>query len=53
MITGPLGSNIHVLHAGAGIVFELAAIDWNRCFLRVCLDPLRGLITLMLPSAPP
>ena len=48
--TGPLGSTIHVLHADAGTVAELAAIDWNRWFPRVCLDPVRGLITLMTPS---
>ena len=48
--TGPLGSRIHVLHADAGTVAELAAIDWSRPFSRVCLDPVRGLITLMTPS---
>ena len=47
---GPLGSTIHVLRADAGTVAELAAIDWNRHFRRVCLDPVRGLITLMSPS---
>ena len=50
MHTGPLGSTIHVLHADAGTVAELAAVDWNRCFPMVCLDPIRGLITLMAPS---
>ena len=50
MHTGPLGSTIHVLHADAGTITELAAIDWNRWFPRVCLDPVRGLITLMTPS---
>ncbi len=50
MHTGPLGSTIHVLHADAGTIAELAAIDWNRCFRRVCLDPVRGIITLMAPS---
>ena len=50
--TGPLGSTIHVLHADAETVTELAAIDWNRYFRRVCLDPVRGLITLMSPSHP-
>ena len=50
MHTGPLGSTIHVLRADAGTVVELAAIDWNRSFRRVCLDPVRGLITLMAPS---
>ena len=52
MHTGPLGSTIHVLRADAGTITELAAIDWNRCFRRVCLDPVRGLITLMVPSHP-
>ena len=50
--TGPLGSTIHVIRADAGTVAELAAIDWNRHFRRVCLDPVRGLITLMSPSHP-
>ena len=50
MHTGPLGSTIHVLRADAGTIAELAAIDWNRCFPRVCLDPVRGVITLMAPS---
>ena len=50
MHTGPLGSTIHVIRADAGTVAELAAIDWNRHFRRVCLDPVRGLITLMSPS---
>ena len=48
--TGPLGSTIHVLHADPQTVVELAAIDWNRAFPRVYLDPVRGLITLMAPS---
>ena len=48
--TGPLGSTIHVLRADAGTIAELAGIDWNRSFSRVCLDPIRGLITLMTPS---
>ena len=48
--TGPLGSTVHVLRADAGTVAELAAIDWNRHFPRVCLDPVRGLIALMSPS---
>ena len=52
MYTGPLGSTIHVLRADAGTIAELAAIDWNRYFRRVCLDPVRGLITLMTPSHP-
>ena len=50
MLTGPLGSTVHVLRADAGTVAELAAIDWNRRFRRVCLDPVRGIITLMAPS---
>ena len=50
--TGPLGSTIHVIRADAGTVAELAAIDWNRHFRRVCLDPVRGLVTLMSPSHP-
>ena len=48
--TGPLGSTVHVIHADADTVAELAAIDWSRHFRRVCLDPVRGLITLMSPS---
>ena len=52
MHTGPLGSIIHVLRADAGTIAELAAIDWNRHFRRVCLDPVRGIITLMAPSFP-
>ena len=52
MLTGPLGSTIHVIRADAGTVAELAAIDWNRHFRRVCLDPVRGLVTLMSPSYP-
>ena len=50
MHTGPLGSTVHVLRADAGTVAELAAIDWSRHFRRVCLDPVRGIITLMAPS---
>ena len=52
MHTGPLGSTIHVLRADAATITELAAVDWNRYFRRVCLDPVRGLITLMSPSHP-
>ena len=48
--TGPLGSTIHVLRADAETIVELAALDWNRRFRRVCLDPVRGVITLMSPS---
>ena len=47
---GPLGSTIHALHAAPDTIAELAAVDWNRHFRRVCLDPVRGLITLMAPS---
>ncbi len=50
MHTGPLGSTIHVLRADAGTIAELAAIDWTCRFRRVCLDPVRGVITLMAPS---
>ena len=50
MFTGPLGSTVHVLRADAGTIAELAAIDWNRRFRRVCLDPVRGVVTLMAPS---
>ena len=49
---GPLGSTVHVLRADADTIVELAAIDWSRHFRRVCLDPVRGLITLMSPSRP-
>ena len=50
MHTGALGSVIHVLRADPETVAELAAVDWNRHFRRVCLDPVRGVITLMAPS---
>ena len=50
MQTGPLGSTIHVLRADAETIVELAALDWNRPFRRVCLDPVRRVITLMSPS---
>ena len=52
MHTGPLGSTIHVLRADSGTIAELAAIDWNRHFRPVCLDPVRGIITLVVPSHP-
>ena len=52
MHTGPPGSTIHVLRADAGTIAELAAIDWNRRSRRVCLDPVRRIITLMTPSHP-
>ena len=48
--TGPLGSTLHVLRADAETVAVLAAVDWNRHFSLVCLDPVRGLITLMSAS---
>ena len=47
---GPLGSTIHTLHAGPDTIAALAAVDWSRHFRRVCLDPVRGLVTLMSPS---
>ena len=47
---GPLGSTFHVLRADPETVTALAAVDWSRSFRRVCLDPVRGLITLMAPS---
>ena len=50
MHAGPLGSTLHALRADAGTVAALAAVDWNRCFRRVRLDPVRGIITLMAPS---
>lgn len=50
MHTGPLGSTLHVLRADAATIAALAAVDWNRRFRRVCLDPLAGLVTLMSPS---
>ena len=51
MHVGPLGSTVHVLHADPGTIAGLAAVDWNRHFRRVCLDPVRGLIVLMTPSS--
>ena len=50
MHTGPLGSTVHVLRADAETVVALAGVDWSRHFRRVCLDPVRGVITLMSPS---
>ena len=50
--TGPLGSTVHILHADANTIAELAGVDWSRHFGRVCLDPVRGVITLMSPSRP-
>ena len=49
---GPLGSTIYALRADPETVEALAAVDWSRHFSRVCLDPVRGLITLMAPSFP-
>ena len=50
MHTGPLGSVIHVLRADPETVAALAAVDWNRHFRRVWLDPVRGIIALTAPS---
>ena len=50
MHEGPLGSTIHVLRADADTVAALAAVDWNRHFRRVRLDPVQGIVTLMSPS---
>ena len=50
MHVGPLGSTIHVLRADSETVAALAAVDWNRHFRRVCLDPVLGLVVLMAPS---
>ena len=50
MHTGALGSVIHVLRADPATVTELAAVDWNRHFRRVWLDPVLGIVTLMAPS---
>ena len=50
--TGPLGSTVHVLRADADTVAPLAAIEWSRFFRRVCLDPVRRVVTLMPPSPP-
>ena len=47
---GPLGSTIHCLRADAETVAAVAGVDWNERFRRVCLDPVRGIITLMAPS---
>ena len=47
---GPLGSTVHVLRADEDTVVALSAIDWSRHFRRVCLDPVRGVVTLMSPS---
>ena len=50
MHTGPLGSTFHILRADPETITALATVDWSRCFRRVCLDPVRGFITLMAPS---
>ena len=47
---GPLGSTVHVLHADPDTIAALATVDWSQCFSRVCLDPVRELVTLMAPS---
>ena len=47
---GPLGSTIHCLRADAETVAAVAGLDWNGRFRRVCLDPVRGVVTLMAPS---
>ena len=47
---GPLGSTIHCLRADPETVAAVAGLDWNERFRRVCLDPVRGVITLMTPS---
>ena len=47
---GPLGSTIHCLRADPETVAAVAGLDWNERFRRVCLDPVRGVITLMAPS---
>ena len=47
---GPLGSTIHRLRADPETVAAVAGLDWNDRFRRVCLDPVRGVITLMAPS---
>ena len=52
MHIGPLGSTFHILRADPETVTALAAVDWNRHFRQVCIDPARGLITLMSPSFP-
>ena len=52
MHTGSLGSTFHILRTDPETVTALAAVDWNRHFRQVCLDPARGLITLMSPSFP-
>ena len=48
--TGALGSTFHILRADPETVTALAAIDWNRHFSLVGLDPVRRLVTLMTAS---
>ena len=50
MHTVALGSVIHVLRGDPETVAQLAAVDWNRHFRRVCLDLVRRVITPMAPS---
>ena len=47
---GPLGSTIHCLRADSATIAAVAGLDWSERFRRVCLDPVRGVITLMAPS---
>ena len=47
---GPLGSTIYHLRADAETVAALAGLDWTSRFRRVCLDPVRGVVVLMVPS---
>ena len=47
---GPLGSTIYHLRANAATVAALAGLDWTSRFRRVCLDPVRGVVVLMVPS---
>ena len=48
--TGSLGSTFHILRADPETVTAFAAIDWNRHFSLVGLDPVRRLVTLMTAS---
>ena len=47
---GSLGSTIHCLRADPETVAAVAGLDWNDRFRRVCLDPVRRVITLRAPS---
>ena len=49
-VTGPLDFTVHNLQAEPETVAALAAIDWNRRLHRACLDPVRGLVTLISPA---